>query len=80
MLFESISAFFTAVSECAKTRQASIEHKLELQSIKEDGRHEKAIKAANKAFDLLLPYLDDLPPDVKKEFKKYKRHFDNNLA
>lgn len=80
MLFESISAFFTAVSECAKTRQTSIEHRLELKSIKEDDRQEKAIKAANKAFDLVLPYLDCLPLDVQKAYKKYKKQFDNNIT
>lgn len=80
MIFESITAFCSAVSESAKTARAAITHRLELRAAKEDDRQEKAIKAANKAFDLILPYIDTLPKDVYKQFKKLKKTFDNNLT
>lgn len=79
-LFESILAFFTAVSECAKAKQSSIEHRLELKSIKENDRQETAIKAANKAFDLMLQNLNYLPQSVKREFLRYKKTFDRNIT
>ena len=80
MIFESITAFCSAVSESAKTMKTAIEHRLELRAVKEDDRQEKAIKAANKAFDLILLYLDYLPKEVRKQFQKFKKTFDNNIT
>lgn len=80
MIFESITAFCSAVSESAKTAREAIAHRLELRAAKEDDRQEKAIKAANKAFDLILLYLDYLPKDVRKRLEKYKKTFDNNIT
>ena len=80
MIFESITAFCSAVSESAKTAREAITHRLELRAAKEDDRQEKAIKAANKAFDLILLYLDYLPKDVRKQLEKYKKTFDNNIT
>ena len=80
MILESITAFCSAVSESAKTVKSAIEHRLELRTAKEDDRQEKAIKAANKAFDLLLLYIDYLPKDVRKQFERYKKTFDNNIT
>ena len=54
MIFESITAFCSAVSESAKTAREAITHRLELRAVKEDDRQEKAIVAANKAFDLIM--------------------------
>ena len=80
MIFESITAFCSAVSESAKTAREAITHRLELRAAKEDDRQEKAIKAANKAFDLILLYLDYLPKEVRKQLEKYKKTFDNNIT
>lgn len=76
----SITAIFTAISECAKTMQQSIAHRLELNTIKEDKRQEKAIIAANKAFDLILQYQSYLPRAVQRQFLKYKKTFDKNIT
>ncbi len=80
MIFESITAFCSAVSESAKTMKTAIEHRLELRAAKEDDRQEKAIVAANKAFDLILTYLEYLPEKVQKQFQKYKKIFDKNIT
>lgn len=80
MIFESITAFCSAVSESAKTMKTAIEHRLELRAAKEDDRHGKAIVAANKAFDLVLLYLNYLPKEARKQFLKFKKIFDNNIT
>lgn len=60
--------------------KTAIEHRLELRAAKEDDRQEKAIVAANKAFDLILTYLECLPEKVQKQFQKYKKIFDKNIT
>ena len=80
MISASITAFFTALSECAKTLKADIENKVVLSAVKEDKRQEKAIIEANKAFDLILRNIDYLPEDVSKEFLKHKKRFDKNIT
>ena len=80
MIFESITAFCSAVSESAKTAREVITHRLELRAAKEDDRQEKAIVAANKAFDLIMQYAAYLPKEVVKQFKRYKKKFDDNIT
>ena len=80
VLGTSLTAFFTAVSECAKTLKADIENKVVISAVKEDKRQEKAIKAANEAFDLILTHLDCLPEKVQRQFNKYKKQFDKNIT
>ena len=80
MVLSSITAFFTAVSECAKTAKSSIEHQAERSVSKEDKHHDKAIIYANRAFDLILINLDYLPEEVKREFLKIKKSFDKYIT
>lgn len=78
--FTSLTALFNAIAECAKASQEAIAHRLELAAIKEDKRQEKAIVAANQAFDLILQYQAYLPKLAFKQFLKYKKVFDKNIT
>lgn len=80
MVLSSITAFFTAVSDCAKATKSSIEHQAERSVAKEDKHHDKAIIYANRAFDLILLNIDYLPEEVKRDFLKLKKSFDRNIA
>ena len=72
-----IAAMFGKVADAFKT---SKETQLETNLVKEDKHHDRAIKIANEAFDLVNSNSGYLPPDIAKQFAKLKRQFDKNLT
>lgn len=76
----AIQAIGTAFGKMFDVFKANKEHQLETSVIKEDGRQDKAIKAANEAFDLILRNIECLPSDAQKSFYKQKKIFDKNIV
>lgn len=74
---QAIASMFGKVADAFKT---SKEHQLETSVVKEDKRQEKALEAANIAFDLISKNDGYLPKDIVKDFYKQKKIFDKNIT
>lgn len=75
----AIAAIATMFGKVADAFKTSKEKQLETEFIKEDKQDDKAIKIANKAFDLIDSNSGYLPPSIVKEFAKLKKQFDKNI-
>ena len=76
----AVQAIGNAFGKMFDSLKTNKEHQLETSVIKENGRQDKALKAANEAFDLVLRNVECLPGDVQKSFYKQKKIFDKNIV
>lgn len=75
----AISSVGNAISKVADFFKTCKAKQLETEVIKEGKRQDKALRAANKALDLVAPYVQYLPLDIEREFEKQKEIFDKNF-
>lgn len=75
-MFTAIFNFFGAISKVIST---SKEHQAETEVIKDSKSATKAIRAANRAFDMVEKSNGYLINRDMKNFKKLKKVFDNNI-
>ena len=68
------------VGKIEDKRQNDVDHQSETTVNKSYKNASKAIKAANKALDIATIYLQIMDSKDGKNFKKYKKIFDNNIG
>lgn len=68
------------VSKIEDKRQNDVDHQSETTVNKSYKNASKAIKAANKALDIATIYVQIMDKKDCKNFKKYKKIFDNNIG
>lgn len=76
----AVSSIGRAISKVADLFKTCKDKQLETEVIKENKRQDRALRAANKALDLVSPYLQYLPLGIEKEFEKQKEIFDKNFV
>lgn len=79
-IMETIKSVCNMISQCEETRGTAIERQSETTVNKSVKSASKAIKAANKALDIAVKYSNNFDKKDYKDFKKYKKDFDNNIG
>lgn len=79
-IMTAIKSVCDMVSKIEDKRQNDVDHQSETTVNKSHKNASKAIKAANKALDIATIYLQIMDSKDSKNFKKYKRIFDNNIG
>ena len=75
----AVSSIGDALSKIADLFKTCKDKQLETEVIKENKRQDKALRAVNKALDLVSPYIQCLPLGIEREFEKQKEIFDKNF-
>ncbi len=76
----AIKSFCDMLAKFEEVQNTAIEKQSETTVNKSAKNASKAIKAANKALDIATKYADDFEKKDAKDFKKYKKLFDNNIG
>ena len=79
-IMTAIKSICDMVSKIEDKRQNDVDHQSETTVNKTYKNASKAIKAANKALDIATIYLQIMDSKDGKNFKKYKKIFDNNIG
>ena len=79
-IMTAIKSICDMVSKIENKRQNDVDHQSETTVNKSYKNASKAIKAANKALDIATIYLQIMDSKDGKNFKKYKKIFDNNIG
>lgn len=79
-IMTAIKSICDMVSKIEDKRQNDVDHQSETTVNKSYKNTSKAIKAANKALDIATIYLQIMDSKDGKNFKKYKKIFDNNIG
>ena len=79
-IMTAIKSICDMVGKIEDKRQNDIDHQSETAVNKSYKNASKAIKAANKALDIATIYLQIMDSKDGKNFKKYKKIFDNNIG
>lgn len=79
-IMTAIKSVCDMVSKIEDKRQNDVDHQSEITVNKSYKNASKAIKAANKALDIATIYLQIMDSKDSKNFKKYKKIFDNNIG
>ena len=79
-IMTAIKSVCDMVSKIENKRQNDVDHQSETTVNKSYKNASKAIKAANKALDIATIYLQIMDSKDGKNFKKYKKIFDNNIG
>lgn len=77
---EAITAICTMLKKFAEVKETSIQNQSETTVNCSSKNASKAIKAANKAIDIAAKYCDNFEKRDLKDFKKYKKEFDNHIG
>lgn len=76
----AIKSFCDMLAKFEETQNTAIERQSETTVNKSAKNASKAIKAANKALDIAIKYANNFEKKDYKDFKKYKKDFDNNIG
>ena len=79
-IMTAIKSICDMVSKIEDKRQNDVDHQSETTVNKSYKNASKAIKAGNKALDIATIYLQIMDSKDGKNFKKYKKIFDNNIG
>lgn len=79
-IMTAIKSVCDMVNKIEDKRQNDVNHQSETTVNKSCKNASKAIKAANKALDIATIYLQIMDSKDGKNFKKYKKIFDNNIG
>ena len=79
-IMTAIKSICDMVSKIEDKRQNDVDHQSETTVNKSYKNASKEIKAANKALDIATTYLQIMDSKDGKNFKKYKKIFDNNIG
>ena len=79
-IMTAIKSICDMVSKIEDKRQNDVDHQSETTVNKSYKNASTAIKAANKALDIATIYLQIMDSKDGKNFKKYKKIFDNNIG